>query len=40
MEKFAPRANPNEAFSAYGWTAAATMVEALEEHEGARRATR
>ena len=29
MKKFAPRANPNEAFCAYGWTAAATMVEAL-----------
>jgi branched-chain amino acid transport system substrate-binding protein len=29
MAKFAPRADPNEAFCAYGWTAAATMVEAL-----------
>ena len=29
MKKFAPRADPNEAFCAYGWTAAATMVEAL-----------
>src|SRR5215203_5449047 len=29
MKKFAPRANPNEAFCAYGWAAAATMVEAL-----------
>ena len=29
MKKFAPRADPNESFCAYGWTAAATMVEAL-----------
>ena len=29
LKKFAPKADPNEAFSAYGWTAAATMVEAL-----------
>jgi branched-chain amino acid transport system substrate-binding protein len=30
MAKFAPRADPNEAFCAYGWTAAATMVKALQ----------
>jgi branched-chain amino acid transport system substrate-binding protein len=29
MKKFAPRADPNESFCAYGWAAAATMVEAL-----------
>jgi branched-chain amino acid transport system substrate-binding protein len=29
MMKFAPRADPNESFCAYGWAAAATMVEAL-----------
>jgi branched-chain amino acid transport system substrate-binding protein len=29
LKKFAPKADPNEPFNAYGWTAAATMVEAL-----------
>ena len=29
MKKFAPRADPNESFCAYGWAAAGTMVEAL-----------
>jgi branched-chain amino acid transport system substrate-binding protein len=33
MKKFAPRADPNESFCAYGWTAAATMVEALKAME-------
>jgi branched-chain amino acid transport system substrate-binding protein len=30
LKKYAPRANPNEPFNAYGWTAAATMVKALD----------
>jgi branched-chain amino acid transport system substrate-binding protein len=29
MAEFAPRADPNESFCAYGWAAANTMVEAL-----------
>jgi branched-chain amino acid transport system substrate-binding protein len=29
LKKFAPKADPNEPFNAYGWAAAATMVEAL-----------
>ena len=31
LKKYAPRANPNESFCAYGWTAAATMVKALDD---------
>jgi branched-chain amino acid transport system substrate-binding protein len=31
LKKFAPRANPDEPFNAYGWTAAATMVKALDD---------
>ena len=31
MAKFSPRGNPDDAFSAYGWTAAATMVKALDD---------
>jgi branched-chain amino acid transport system substrate-binding protein len=30
LKKFAPRADPNEPFNVYGWTAAETMVKALE----------
>src|SRR4051812_3793074 len=30
LKKYAPRANPNEPFNAYGWTAAETMVKALD----------
>jgi branched-chain amino acid transport system substrate-binding protein len=29
MKKFEPKADPQEAFCAYGWTAASTMIEAL-----------
>jgi branched-chain amino acid transport system substrate-binding protein len=29
MKKFEPKADPLEAFCAYGWTAASTMIEAL-----------
>ena len=29
LKKYAPRADPNEPFNAYGWAAAATMVEAI-----------
>ena len=31
VKKFAPKANPSDSFTAYGWTAAATMVKALDE---------
>lgn len=31
MEKFAPDADPTEAFNVYGWASAATMVAALEK---------
>jgi branched-chain amino acid transport system substrate-binding protein len=31
LKKFAPRANPDEPFNAYGWASAATMVKALEQ---------
>jgi branched-chain amino acid transport system substrate-binding protein len=30
LKKYAPRANPEEPFNAYGWTAAETMVKALD----------
>ena len=30
LKKFAPRADPNEPFHAFGWAAASTMVKALE----------
>ncbi len=29
LKKYAPRADPNEPFNAYGWAAASTMVEAI-----------
>ena len=31
VKKFEPRANPSDSFTAYGWTAAATMVKALDD---------
>ena len=31
LKKYAPRANPNEPFNAYGWAAAETMVKALDD---------
>jgi branched-chain amino acid transport system substrate-binding protein len=33
MEKYAPRANPNDAFHVFGWASAQTMVEALKGME-------
>ena len=31
LKKYEPKADPNDPFSAYGWAAAATMVEALKK---------
>lgn len=31
VKKFEPRANPSDSFTAYGWTAAATMVKAIDD---------
>ena len=33
LKKYSPRSNPNDPFNVYGWAAAATMVEALNNME-------